>query len=238
MGGEVNVYEVAAYRPQYINDHKEIVSQKLYEGMNNWRIADYLRENYPASIKVGKGFYNNVVRNIVDSDENLFLKNKEIRINIRRQTISQAIWGKNAKESSKKISKRRLDWWNKHPEKRTEYAENILTRKGMGYSSLSQITIMGYRVRSKLEKIAHEWLYKQGIPFQYEVHIGDGRFVDLIIGSVYVEIDGMSRNREYWELRFGLLPYEIITVSSQGKERYAILIERLREICKNQGYKV
>jgi len=65
-------------------------------------------------------------------------------------------------------------------------------RTGFGISSY---TINGDCVRSSLELFVANWLYNQGIHYEYEPHIADTRFrADFKVGDYFIEVCGITRN--------------------------------------------
>ncbi|MDQ3815009.1 MAG: DNA polymerase III subunit alpha, partial [Armatimonadota bacterium] len=64
---------------------------------------------------------------------------------------------------------------------------------------------------SQAERDMAEWLIAQGIEFEMHKVLPGGRICDFYFNGIYWEMDGMDRVAEYFEAKYGDLPYVVVT---------------------------
>ena len=79
---------------------------------------------------------------------------------------------------------------------------------GWGYPSIAS---NGMWCASRPERDMAEWLIAQGIEFEMHKVLPSGRICDFYFNGVYWEMDGMDRVPEYFEAKYGDLPYVVVT---------------------------
>lgn len=239
MGGEVNVYEVKRYMPEYILKAMPIIEQLLLEGLTYDKAGDKLATLLPASVTVGVGFYRRVVRQVVERRPDLRELYEKNRRQVRSATMT-AVREAGHALSGEELAAMRRAWFEADQARRERYAELARQRDKLGWTGHWHDTPWGYKVRSLLELEAHKWLHDHGIDFEFEVHLGHGKHADLLIGDVFVEIDGVKGGRDasYWQAKYGNLDYVVIQVNPHDPHRRRKLLEQLAKVCEDQGYQV
>ncbi len=81
---------------------------------------------------------------------------------------------------------------------------------GPGYGHCS-IASNGMWCASWPEREMCEWLIDSGIEFEIHKSLANGRMCDFYFDGVYWEMDGMDRAPEYFERKYGDLPYVVVT---------------------------
>ena len=81
---------------------------------------------------------------------------------------------------------------------------------GPGYGHCS-IASNGMWCASWPEREMCEWLIDQGIEFEMHKPLANGRMCDFYFDGVYWEMDGMDRAPEYFERKYGELPFVVVT---------------------------
>ena len=81
---------------------------------------------------------------------------------------------------------------------------------GPGYGHCS-IASNGMWCASWPERQMCEWLIDSRIEFEMHKSLGSGRMCDFYFDGVYWEMDGMDRAPEYFERKYGDLPYVVVT---------------------------
>src|SRR3954454_17882713 len=81
---------------------------------------------------------------------------------------------------------------------------------GPGYGHCS-IASNGMWCASWPERQMCEWLIEQGIEFEMHKPLANGRMCDFYFAGIYWEMDGMDRVPEYFEAKYGDLPYVVVT---------------------------
>ena len=112
---------------------------------------------------------------------------------------------------------KRLKWlWRNDPEWRARQMARSFgqVRKaydtGPGYGHCS-IASNGMWCASWPEREMCEWLVDAQIEFEMHKPLANGRMCDFYFDGVYWEMDGMDRAPEYFELKYGDLPYVVVT---------------------------
>jgi DNA-directed DNA polymerase III PolC len=80
----------------------------------------------------------------------------------------------------------------------------------MGYRGLS-IASNGMWCASQPERDMCEWLIEQGVTFEMHKVLGNGRICDFYFNGIYWEMDGMDRDAAYFAVKYGDLPYVVVT---------------------------
>ncbi len=81
---------------------------------------------------------------------------------------------------------------------------------GPGYGHCS-IASNGMWCASWPEREMCEWLIDEGIDFEMHKPLPSGRMCDFYFAGVYWEMDGMDRVSEYFEAKYGDLPFVVVT---------------------------
>ncbi|HEX8834780.1 MAG TPA: OB-fold nucleic acid binding domain-containing protein, partial [Abditibacteriaceae bacterium] len=81
---------------------------------------------------------------------------------------------------------------------------------GPGYGRCS-IASNGMWCASQPERDMAEWLIEQGVEFEIHKALPGGRMCDFYFGGIYWEMDGMDRVAEYFESKYGDLPFVVVT---------------------------
>ncbi len=81
---------------------------------------------------------------------------------------------------------------------------------GPGYGHCS-VASNGMWCASWPEREMCEWLVDQGIDFEMHKPLASGRMCDFYFDGVYWEMDGMDRAPNYFEQKYGDLPYVVVT---------------------------
>ena len=81
---------------------------------------------------------------------------------------------------------------------------------GPGYGHCS-IAANGMWCASWPERQMCDWLIDQGVQFEMHKPLATGRMCDFYFDGVYWEMDGMDRFPEYFEQKYGDLPYVVVT---------------------------
>jgi hypothetical protein len=81
---------------------------------------------------------------------------------------------------------------------------------GPGYGHCS-IASNGMWCASWPEREMCEWLIDQGVAFEMHKPLANGRMCDFYFDGVYWEMDGMDRAPEYFERKYGELPFVVVT---------------------------
>jgi len=81
---------------------------------------------------------------------------------------------------------------------------------GPGYGHCS-IASNGMWCASWPERQMCEWLIDQGVEFEMHKALATGRMCDFYFDGVYWEMDGMDRAPEYFERKYGDLPFVVVT---------------------------
>ncbi|TMM05027.1 MAG: DNA polymerase III subunit alpha [Actinobacteria bacterium] len=111
----------------------------------------------------------------------------------------------------------RVRWlWANDPEWRQRQVDASFRRvreayeTGPGYGHCS-IASNGMWCSSWPEREMCEWLIDKGIEFEMHKPIANGRMCDFYFGGIYWEMDGMDRVPEYFQAKYGDLPYVVVT---------------------------
>jgi DNA-directed DNA polymerase III PolC len=81
---------------------------------------------------------------------------------------------------------------------------------GPGYGRCSMAS-NGMWCASQPERDMCEWLIEQDIEFEIHKALAGGRMCDFYFAGIYWEMDGMDRTREYFETKYGDLPFVVVT---------------------------
>ena len=111
----------------------------------------------------------------------------------------------------------RVKWlWANDPEWRARQMAASFGRvraaydTGPGYGHCS-IASNGMWCASWPEREMCEWLIDQGVEFEMHKSLATGRMCDFYFDGVYWEMDGMDRAPEYFQSKYGDLPYVVVT---------------------------
>jgi DNA-directed DNA polymerase III PolC len=111
----------------------------------------------------------------------------------------------------------RIRWlWANDAEWRQRQMDNSLRAvqaayaTGPGYGHCS-IASNGMWCASWPEREMSEWLIDEGIEFEVHKPLPSGRMCDFYFAGVYWEMDGMDRVPEYFEAKYGDLPFVVVT---------------------------
>jgi len=110
----------------------------------------------------------------------------------------------------------RIKWLHANdPEWRHSFLERSLAKvraydTGPGYGHCS-IASNGMRCASQPERDMCEWLIEQGVEFEMRKVLPNGRMCDFYFDGRYWEMDGMDRSREFFEAKYGDLPFVVVT---------------------------
>jgi DNA-directed DNA polymerase III PolC len=106
--------------------------------------------------------------------------------------------------------------WANDPEWRRQRIEQSIlhTRaaydSGPGYGHCS-IASNGMWCASWPERDMAEWLIEQRIDFEMHKTLRTGRMCDFYFDGIYWEMDGLDRSPEFFEAKYGDLPYVVVT---------------------------
>ena len=64
---------------------------------------------------------------------------------------------------------------------------------------------------SQPERELCEWLIEQGVEFEMHKVLANGRMCDFYFDGRYWEMDGMDRSIEFFEEKYGDLPFTVVT---------------------------
>jgi len=81
---------------------------------------------------------------------------------------------------------------------------------GAGYGQCS-IASNGMWCASWPERQMCEWLIAQGVAFEMHKPLANGRMCDFYFDGVYWEMDGMDRAPEFFQSKYGDLPFVVVT---------------------------
>ncbi len=111
----------------------------------------------------------------------------------------------------------RLKWLIANdPEWKRQWMENSLAHvrdcydSGPGFGRCS-IASNGMWCASNHEREMCEWLIAQSIEFEMHKVLPSGRICDFYFDGIYWEMDGMDRVAEYFEAKYGELPFVVVT---------------------------
>lgn len=100
-------------------------------------------------------------------------------------------------------------WRNRHREA-SLLSVRACYDTGPGYGRCS-IASNGMWCASTPERDMAEWLIAQDIPFEMHKILPNGRICDFYFAGVYWEMDGMDRVPEYFQNKYGELPFVVVT---------------------------
>jgi DNA-directed DNA polymerase III PolC len=81
---------------------------------------------------------------------------------------------------------------------------------GPGYGRCS-IASNGMWCASQPERDMCEWLIEQGVEFEMQKALPNGRMCDFYFDGIYWEMDGMDRTRAFFAEKYGDLPFVVVT---------------------------
>jgi DNA-directed DNA polymerase III PolC len=82
------------------------------------------------------------------------------------------------------------------------------TAPGYGHCSVAS---NGMWCASRPEREMCEWLIDQGVEFEMRKALANGRMCDFYFDGAYWELDGMDRSSEHFAVKYGDLPYVVVT---------------------------
>ncbi|MGI8622648.1 MAG: DNA polymerase III subunit alpha [Solirubrobacteraceae bacterium] len=91
---------------------------------------------------------------------------------------------------------------------------------GPGYGHCS-IATNGLWCASWPERQMCEWLIERSVEFEMHKALPNGRLCDFYFDGVYWEMDGMDRSSEYFQAKYGELPFVVVT-----PEDFAFRVDR------------
>lgn len=206
MGGEVNVYEVTAYREKYLKEVEPFIEVLVTE-LSLGKIGLVLEAQCPAEIVVGRGFYKAVVKFIVQSRSDLREKAKVFRFKTRSDLLAKT-WPEQGKEISQKVSDARLAWWNRNPEAKEKYRKLAVDRimddsNSFGFNGDQHIEAHGRTFDSFNEILAFKALLDLNfLDIHDHVRVGT-KVIDFYVADIglWLEIDDMARTKQYFDDR-------------------------------------
>jgi DNA-directed DNA polymerase III PolC len=101
------------------------------------------------------------------------------------------------------------EWAMRHSEKSLASVRATYDT-GPGYGRCS-IASNGMWCASQPERDMCEWLVERDIEFEMHKALPGGRICDFYFAGIYWEMDGMDRTREYFEAKYGDLPFVVVT---------------------------
>lgn len=102
-----------------------------------------------------------------------------------------------------------VEWRNRHREASLTSVRACYD-SGPGYGRCS-IASNGMWCASQPERDMAEWLIAQNIDFEMHRVLDNGRICDFYFAGIYWEMDGMDRVAEYFEAKYGDLPFVVVT---------------------------
>lgn len=114
------------------------------------------------------------------------------------------------------------------PEERREELANFIeagTKNGYGKWGDAED---GHRCESYLELAFERFLIKNNISHEPHPRLGNRRKADQKIQGIFVELDGMNRTQDYWDMKYqNGEPYLVITLKDNWKEKLAFVFEEV-----------
>ncbi|HEX8464339.1 MAG TPA: DNA polymerase III subunit alpha, partial [Abditibacterium sp.] len=112
-------------------------------------------------------------------------------------------------ERAKWLHANDAEWHQKHMEASLATVREC-RETGPGWGRCS-IASNGMWCASQNERDMAEWLIAQSIDFEMHKVLPNGRICDFYFAGIYWEMDGLDRVKEYFETKYGELPFVVVT---------------------------
>lgn len=173
----------------------------------------------------------------IDVDNDLIACEKRVSVSNRKdvsENISKGVkryWDKKSKTqkrrrmknalsvwNTEKLSNKAKEQWKKYPfNKRRRIIKNLISgsNENNGYKKCFRGKAKdGHFVFSKGELFVDNWLYKNKLEHKTQIFLENNKVADFYCKGIYIEYDGLKRDKKYFKNKFKDLPYIVLTRSS------------------------
>lgn len=191
-------------------DHPILTSSGEYKKLEELNIGDLIACEQKVTLKPYK-FSEKRNKNISLGLKKSWASFSEEEKNEKMKPIQKA--ARELHEINKEKS--RVFWKTLDPDKKRQRLQKMqlaaMNSEKSGWKGIYRgYAKCGCQTFSSNELVMHNWLFRNNLEHQSQVAMPTFGFADVYCKGIYIEFDGLNREQEYFEKKFGDLPYVVV----------------------------